>query len=78
MGPGPGSAKSQNRWGSHPRVGSSHIAYRDTTMSCPIHRDPFMPIYFRKIYNSLILHVKSSFFLQKMFLKAIVRLFSHL
>ena len=23
VGPGPGSAKSQNRWGPHPRVGSS-------------------------------------------------------
>ena len=50
------------------------IAYHNTTISHPIHRDPFMPIYFRKIYkviktvhksssyNSLILHVKSSFF----------------
>ena len=49
-------------------------AYRDTTISHLIHRDPFMPIFFRKIfkfiktihksssYNSLILHVKSSFF----------------
>ena len=65
------------------------ITYRDTTISCPIHGDPFMPIYFIKIYkfiktvpkslsyNSLILHVKSSFF-SKRFLKAIVRLSSHL
>ena len=54
------------------------IAYLDTTISSPIHRDTFMNIYFRKIYkfsktvhkssscNSLIykiLHAKSSFFL---------------
>ena len=60
------------------------ISYLDTTISHPIHQDPFMPLYFRKIYkfiktvhkssnyNSLIykiLHVKSSFFLQKGFLK---------
>ena len=53
------------------------IAYLDTTISRPIHRDPFMHIYFRTMYkfikivyksssyNSLIykiLHVKSSFF----------------
>ena len=53
------------------------IAYLDTTILLLIHRDPFMPIYFRKIYkfikivhksssyNSLIykiLHVKSSIF----------------
>ena len=53
------------------------ITYLDTTISRPIHRDPFMHIYFRRIYkfiktvhksssyNSLIykiLHVKSSFF----------------
>ena len=53
------------------------IAYLDTTISRPIHRDPFMPIYFRKIYkfiktvhkssgyNSLIykiLHVNLGFF----------------
>ena len=53
------------------------IAYLDITISHFIHRDPFMYIYFRKIYkfiktvhksssyNSLIhkiLHVKSSFF----------------
>ena len=59
------------------------IAYLDTTRSCHIHWDPFMHIYFRKIYkfiktvhkslsyNSLtykILHVKSSF-LQKGFSK---------
>ena len=56
------------------------IAYLDTTISCPIHQDPFMPLYFRKIYkfiktvhksssyNSLIykiLHVKYSFFYKK-------------
>ena len=53
------------------------IAYRDTTISRPIYRDPFMLIYFRKIYNfiktvyksssynSLILHVKSSLFYKK-------------
>ena len=61
------------------------ITYLDTTISRPIHRDPFMHIYFIKIYkfiktvykslsyNSLIykiLHVKSSFiFLQKGFSK---------
>ena len=68
------------------------IANNDTTISYPIHRDPFMPIYFRKIfkfiktihksssYNSLILHVKFSFFFffTKRFLKATVRLSSHL
>ena len=58
------------------------IAYLDTTISRPNHRDPFMHIYFRKIYkfiktmhksssyNSLIykiLHVKSSFFYKKVF-----------
>ena len=57
------------------------IAYRDNTISFPIHWDPFMPIYFRKIYifikTVLILHVKSSFF-TKRFLKATVRLSSHL
>ena len=57
------------------------IAYLDTTISGPIHRDPLMPIYFRTIYkfiktvhkssgyNSFILHVKSSFFLQNGFSK---------
>ena len=67
------------------------IAYLDTTISRPIHRDPFMPIYFRTIYkfiktvhksssyNSLILYVKSSFFFfAKKFLKATVRLSSQL
>ena len=53
------------------------IAYLDTTRSRPIHQDPFMRIYFAKIYkfiktlhksssyNSLIykiLHLKSNFF----------------
>ena len=56
------------------------IAYLNTTRSHPIHWDPFMHIYFRKIYkfikidhkslnyNSLIykiLHVKSIFFFKK-------------
>ena len=69
------------------------IAYLDTTISRPIHWDPFMHIYFRKIYkfiktvhkssryNSLIykiLQVKSSFFFTKRFLKATIRLSSHM
>ena len=56
------------------------ITYLNTTRSHPIHWDPFMQIYFRKIYkfiktdhkslsyNSLIykiLHVKSIFFFKK-------------
>ena len=56
------------------------ITYLDTTISHPIHWDPFMHIYFRKLckfiktihksssYNSLIykiLHVKSFFFFYK-------------
>ena len=53
------------------------ITYRDTTISRPIHQYPFMPIFFRKIYeflktinksssyNSLILHIKYSFFYKK-------------
>ena len=68
------------------------IAYFDTTISHPIRRDPFMHIYFRKIYKFIktihksssynsfiykILHVKSSFF-TKRFLKATVQLSSHL
>ena len=61
-------------------LGVLGIAYLDTTISRPIHRDPFMHIYFRKLqkfiktvhkcssYNSLIykiLHVKSIFFFYK-------------
>ena len=53
------------------------IAYLDTTISLPIHWDPFMHIYFRKIYKFIktvhkslsynpliykILHIKSSCF----------------
>ena len=53
------------------------ITYLDTTISRPIHRDPFMHMYFRNLYKFIktfhkslsynfliykILHVKSSFF----------------
>ena len=31
VGPGPGSAKIQNRWGPHPRVGSSHLHHKILT-----------------------------------------------
>ena len=38
------------------------IVYLDTTISRPIHRDPFMHIYFRKIYNFIkIVHKSLSY-----------------
>ena len=57
------------------------IAYLNTTISCPINRDPFMHIYCRRIYKFIKTVHKSSrsiFFSTKRFLKATVMLSSHL
>ena len=50
MGPGPGSAKSQNRWGSHPRVGSSQ---RCSKLYCDIMLLPiaFIILRYSKLYR---------------------------
>ena len=38
------------------------ISYLDAIISCPIHQDPFMPIYFRKIYKFIkTVHKSSSY-----------------